>query len=214
VATLREKQVAFDVEYVDLQNKPDWFVELSPLGKVPALEVTRDDGEKVVLFESAVINEYLDEVTEGRMLPEDPLARARARAFIEFSNALLNDVFQLTMKRDEAELNEVLERMNARLDRLEREIGEGPFFLGADMSLVDVAFLPALQRLFWINEIYPPLASFEARPKVKRWWDALAATPSVQQSAVPDLEDKVRKMIARDRGGYQSFLGAKASPTT
>ncbi|MEE8212846.1 MAG: glutathione S-transferase family protein, partial [Acidiferrobacterales bacterium] len=80
VMTLLEKGVAHDIDYVDLSDRPDWFVELSPLGKVPVLEVTRDDGSKVVLFESVVINEYLDEVTEGSMLPADPLDRAHSRA--------------------------------------------------------------------------------------------------------------------------------------
>ena len=63
VMTLREKEVAYDIDYIDLSDRPDWFVELSPLGKVPVLEVTRDDGSKVVLFESVVINEYLDDAT-------------------------------------------------------------------------------------------------------------------------------------------------------
>ena len=63
--TLGEKVIEYDVEYVDLHDKPDWFCYLSPLGKVPVLEVTRDDGSKVVLFESVVINDVRDEVTEG-----------------------------------------------------------------------------------------------------------------------------------------------------
>ncbi len=57
VITLKEKQVPFDITYVDLQNLPDWFNAISPMGKVPVLRVD----EKRVLFESAVINEYLDE---------------------------------------------------------------------------------------------------------------------------------------------------------
>ena len=69
VMTLREKGIAYDIDYVDLSNKPDWFVELSPLGKVPVLEVTRDDGSKVVLSESVVINEYLDAAPAASMLP-------------------------------------------------------------------------------------------------------------------------------------------------
>ena len=96
VMTLREKGIAYDIDYVDLSNKPDWFVELSPLSKVPVLEVTRDDGSKVVLFESVVINEFLDDATEGSMLPADPLDRARSRAWIEFGTAVLSDAFSVT----------------------------------------------------------------------------------------------------------------------
>ncbi len=209
VMTLREKGIAYDIDYVDLSNKPDWFVELSPLSKVPVLEVTRDDGSKVVLFESVVINEYLDDATEGSMLPADPLDRAHSRAWIEFGTAVLSDALSVTSAKDEAELSVVLKKLGAKLDRLEREIGEGPFFLGAEVSLVDVTFTPALQRLSWADEIHPAMAIFEGRPKIARWWNALAARDSVRGSAVPDLRERFDQMIGRDRGGYRSVVGAR-----
>ena len=209
VMTLLEKGVAHDIDYIDLSDRPDWFAELSPLGKVPVLEVTRDDGSKVVLFESVVINEYLDEVTEGSMLPADPLDRAHSRAWVEFGNAVLSDAFSITSAKDEADLAMVLEKLGKKLDRLEREIGTGPFFLGAEVSLVDAAFTPALQRLSWANEIHPTMAVFEGRPKVARWWSALAARESVRGSAVHDLRQRFHKMVARDRGGYRSVVGAR-----
>ncbi len=209
VMTLREKEIAYDVDYVDLSDRPDWFVELSPLGKVPVLEVTRDDGSKVVLFESVVINEYLDEVTEGSMLPADPLERAHSRAWVEFGNAVLNDAFSVTSAKDEAELAKVLEKLGNKLDRLEREIRTGPFFLGAEVSLVDAAFTPALQRLSWANEIHPAMAIFEGRPKVDRWWRALDERDSVRGSAPHDLREQFHQIVGRDRGGYRSVVGAR-----
>jgi glutathione S-transferase len=207
--TLREKDVAYDIDYIDLSDRPDWFVALSPLGKVPVLEVTRDDGSTVVLFESVVINEYLDEATDGSMLPADPLDRAHSRAWIEFGNEVLNDTFSITSAKDEAALTKVLEKLGQKLDRLEREIDTGPFFLGAEVSLVDAAFTPALQRLFWANEIHPSMAIFEGRPKVERWWRALAERESVRGSAVADLRERFHKMVGRDRGGYRSVVGAR-----
>jgi glutathione S-transferase len=207
VVTLNEKKVAFDIDYIDLQNKPAWFLELSPTAKVPTLEVTTDDGERVVLFESVVINEYLDEATEGQMLPEEPLARARARAWIEYSNAVLSDVFALTSAKDHASLAGVQAKLASKLDRLEAEIGEGPFFLGSAISLVDAAFVPALQRLFWSNDLHAGLGIFANRPKMKRWWEALAARDSVKDSAVSDLRTQFEQMVGRDRGGYRSAIG-------
>ncbi|MFV2091959.1 MAG: glutathione S-transferase family protein [Hyphomicrobiales bacterium] len=209
VMTLREKAVEYDIDYIDLSDRPDWFNELSPLGKVPVLEVTRDDGTKVVLFESVVINEYIDEVTKGTMLPVDSLDRAHSRAWIEFANAVLGDAFSITGAMDEASLAKALEQLRAKLDRLEREIDEGPLFLGENVSLVDAAFTPALQRLFWANEIYPPMEIFAAAPKVARWWAALAERDSVRDSAVPDLHERFNAMIGRDRGGHKSVVGAR-----
>ncbi len=69
VITLQEKGVPYEIEYIDLNNKPEWFMQLSPLGKVPILIV-----EDTVIFESSTINEYLDEIAPGRKLqPSEPL---------------------------------------------------------------------------------------------------------------------------------------------
>lgn len=210
---LREKGVDFDVDYVDLKNKPDWFLELSPTAKVPTLEVTADDGKRVVLFESLVINEYLEEAAGGPpMLPADPLDKARARAWIEYSTALLQDCFSLTAARDEEALAPVLEQVRSRLDRLERELGDGPFFLGEAMSLVDAAFVPALQRLKFADELYPAMELFgDRRPRVTRWWRSIEARPSVPASAPAYLRQRFYAMIGRDRGGYRSFIGRLAA---
>ena len=89
VITLKEKGVAFDITYIELDNPPAWFKEDSPLGKVPLLKV---DGE--VLFESAIITEYLDEVYPPTLHPGDPLLRAKHRGWIEFGSNLLVDQFK------------------------------------------------------------------------------------------------------------------------
>src|SRR5438105_7892875 len=78
---LREKAVPFEMRMIDLARKPDWFLAISPRGKVPVLV---DDGTP--LFESAVINEYLDETHPPRMMPDAPLERARTRAWVEVAS--------------------------------------------------------------------------------------------------------------------------------
>ena len=90
VIALTEKGVAFDRIYIDLADKPDWFLAISPLGKVPLLKVGDD-----VIFESAVILEYLEETQPHPLHPADPLARARHRAMIEFGSAILSDIWGL-----------------------------------------------------------------------------------------------------------------------
>lgn len=87
VITLLEKEIPHQRTYIDLSNKPDWFRQISPLGKVPLLKV----GDEV-LFESAVICEYLDEITPGSLHPTDPLAKAKHRAWIEFGSSILNTI--------------------------------------------------------------------------------------------------------------------------
>ncbi|MGA8259572.1 MAG: glutathione S-transferase family protein [Arenicellales bacterium] len=207
---LLETGVPFELQEIDLKGKPDWFLEMSPTGKVPTLEVTTDDGRQVILFESLVINEYLDEVTGAPpRLPREPLEKAHLRAWIDFGTLLLQDCFALTAARDEKELTPIIERTRTKLDRLERELGDGPFFLGETMSLVDASYVPALQRLHFSNELYPSMELFgDAHPRVTRWWKAIEARPSVRGSAPEDVRDRFHAMIGRDRGGYRSLIGA------
>jgi glutathione S-transferase len=87
VITLLEKGIPHDRTDIDLAHKPNWFRQISPLGKVPLLKVGND-----MLFESAVICEYLDEITPGSLHPPDPLERAHHRAWIEFGSGILNTI--------------------------------------------------------------------------------------------------------------------------
>ena len=92
---LAEKGVPFERVYIDLANKPDWFREISPLGKVPLLKVAHEDGRETVIFESAVILEYLEETLPNPLHPADPLERARHRGWIEYGSAILNRIARL-----------------------------------------------------------------------------------------------------------------------
>ena len=76
---MRAKDVEFEVTYINLREKPDWFLKLSPHGKVPVLKV---DDE--LLFESNAIAEFLDETVPPRLHPEHPVERARNRAWTDF----------------------------------------------------------------------------------------------------------------------------------
>src|SRR6476659_8494799 len=103
VIALNEKGVAFERIDIDLANKPDWFLKISPLGKVPVLVVTTDIGE-VALFESNVICEYIEDTQAGAKLhPRDPLERAQHRAWMEFGSAILSDLWGLETPTDAAE---------------------------------------------------------------------------------------------------------------
>ena len=194
IITLLEKEVPYEIEHIDLGNKPQWFLDISPFGKVPVLIVDDD----VVLFESAVINEYLDEVTEGRMLPEDPLERAYGRAWIEFSSNLVMDAYRMQMAKDEAGAKEHLAKVRDKLGKLEAMLpDEGPYFYGKELSLVDSSAAPALQRLSWCEKLRPELTVFDGFEKVTRWRDALLARESVKRSTVADIEDRFHAYVKR-----------------
>lgn len=92
VIMLEKKNVPYRIRYVDLADPPDWFLRLSPSKKVPLLLI---DGSQV-LFESSVINEFIDEITLGRLHPEEPLRRALNRSWIEYGSNCLTDTLHMT----------------------------------------------------------------------------------------------------------------------
>ena len=155
---LAEKGISFERVDIDLDNKPDWFLALSPLGKVPVL-VVESDGRQEVLFESAVIAEYLDETLAPRLHPADPLERARHRAWIEFASATLADLYRFYAGDRSAFEIARPKRSTGRCRRLEAELGEGPFFAGEGFSLVDAAFAPVFREFAAFDAFHRPWAS-------------------------------------------------------
>lgn len=200
VITLEKKNAPYRIRYVDLADPPDWFLQLSPSKKVPLLLI---DGSQV-LFESSVINEFIDEVTPGRLHPEDPLKRAFNRSWIEYGANCLTDTLHMTTVETEGEFSEVIKGHNDKLARVESELGEGPFFNGADFSLVDAAYAPMLMRLDLLGR-YAPVLFTERLPKLVRWSEALLKLPAVNDSVVADFPQLYEALIRR-RKGYLSTL--------
>lgn len=184
VIVLKEKGVDFAINYIDLSNPPAWFKEVSPFGKVPLLR-TGDE----VLFESAIINEYLDEVYPPRLHPEDPLVRAKHRGWIEFGSNLLFEQFRLLAARDEDNFQQQLEVLGGLFARLVPEMGEGPYFMGDRFSLLDAAYAPFFMRYAILKKYREELPDLMPTP-LEEWGRALLARPSVQASVVEDFEER------------------------
>lgn len=183
---LQEKGVGFERLDVDLANKPDWFMRLSPLGKTPVLSV---GGEAI--FESAVICEYLDETRPPRLHPEDALARARERAWMEFGSAVLSGIAVLYSAGEEAALDKAYAALRARFEQLEAQLGEGPWFAGPRFGLVDAVFGP----VFRYFEVIPPAGLFDGLPRVQAWREALAGRASVREAVAPGYAERLRGFL-------------------
>ncbi len=196
---LDEKNVDYERVQIDLANKPDWFTKISPLGRVPLLIV----GDSV-LFESAVICEYLDEVTEGSLHPADPLEKARARSFIEFGSAILNDIGGFYNAPDAERLEEMRQKLADKFARLEAELGDGPYFAGARFSLVDAVFGPIFRYFDSFDEI-AEFGVFDGLPKVIAYRQTLAERPSIKGAVTVDYPARLEAFIAR-RGSLLSRL--------
>ncbi len=210
VIAFEEKGLLYNLEYIDLDDKPDWFLELSPLGRVPILKT--DEG---VLFNTSVITDYLDEITPEPLHPEDPLERAFHRSWIEYLCNILRDEERLERAADESEARREVQVIDGKLAHVERRLGSETYFDGEDFTLVDAAAAPLLQRLHWLDELAPELGIFENLPRVAAWRHALLERDSVQNSLVPDararFESWLRQANARD-DGEPSYMGARTLP--
>lgn len=183
VITLKHKHIDFDITYIDLADPPDWFLEISPLAKVPVLKV---DDE--ILFESAVINEFLDEITGGELQPKEPLARAKNRAWIEFASNMLGNLYMMKMSTDRERYEKYRQRLISQLQRVEKRLGDGPWFNGAEFSLADTAFAPFF-RQDSVADGRLSVMDPEKMPRVHAWAERLLALPEVRESVVDEFED-------------------------
>ncbi|MCW7466334.1 glutathione S-transferase family protein [Leptospira levettii] len=204
VINLLEKKVDYEIKYIDLANKPDWFLKISPFGRVPVLVV----GEEV-LFESAVINEYLDETNLPTLHPKDPLVKAKHRAWAEFASALLVDQYLWTMSKDEVESNKKRDEILSKFKILEPVLPEPKggklFFAGDSLHLVDTAYAPFFMRLDFLKSKGTEFDLVSGFPKIQIWSDTLLSLPSVKNSVLPEVPKEYIEFIK----AHNSWLGGK-----
>jgi len=204
VIALTEKGVPFERIDVDLANKPDWFLRLSPLGKTPVLQV----GDSAI-FESAVILEYLEETQPNRLHPADPLRRAEHRGWIEFGSAILNDIAGLYTAADEATFKAKAKLLEQKFARLELSLAAAPWFGGENFSLVDAVFGPVF-RYFDVFDEIGDFGILAGKAKLARWRAALAARPSVKSAVSAEYPALLRDFLTR-RNSWISHLQARAA---
>src|SRR6266702_8696850 len=196
VIALNEKGVPFERVDIDLANKPDWFLKLSPLGKVPVLVVRSDEGE-VALFESNVICEYIEDTQGGAKLhPQDPLLRAQHRAWMEFGSTILGELWGLETTGDPAIFETRRVAIAAKFGRVEEAFGSGPFFAGEKFSLVDAVFAPIF-RYFDVFDRLIDLSIFAETPKVRSWRAELAKRPNVRAAVGADYPQLLHAFLVR-----------------
>ena len=177
---LNEKGLEADLVEIDLDDKLASFEEISPYKKVPLLE---HDGCR--LYESSIINEYLDEVfPQPPLLPSEAARRALARIWIDFADARWTPTFyKMLLEQDDQRQCALVESFRQQLLFMEHEglakLGDGPYWLGAEFSLVDVAFCPHFERLSAL-EHYRGFTLPAECARLGAWAEAVAGRPTVR----------------------------------
>lgn len=170
------------------------------MGRVPVLLLK----EHRTLFESAVICEYLDEVTPGSLHPSDNLEKSYHRAWIEFGSGILQGIASLYNAKDSVSFHKIHEDIQSKFRLVEKEVSGSPFFSGKKFHLIDAVYGPIF-RYFEVFDIYINLNTFEELPKCQVWRKALMQRKSVQK-AVSENYPALLKQFLRAKNTYISQL--------
>jgi glutathione S-transferase len=197
-ALLEAKNIAYAVEFISLSDKPQWFLDISPNGQVPVL--ITDHGK--ALFESDAIVEYIEEsfpALQPELSLEDK-ATNRAWSYLASKNYLVQCSAQRSP--DEATLKERSQKLGQAFDKIEKQLGDTPFFGGKTIGMVDISWLTLLHRA----EIIERRSGFDFigdRPKLKNWQTQLMRTGLAEKSVASDFEEAFSAFYLSD----QTFLG-------
>lgn len=178
---LAEKNLPYETVPIDLRNKeqksPE-YLKLNPYGKVPALT---DDG--TVLYESLIINEYLEEkYPNPPLLPKDPAQKAKARILIDYGMAHFDAPYQklrMELMKDAKEQSQLIidgakSELRKLLQRFEDELGDQPYLMG-DFSLVDADLIPRFTRLEGFGLLPDPTL-----PRLGKYLERMKERPSIK----------------------------------
>lgn len=203
---LREKRIDFDFEHIEPGNRPAWFAGISPHNKVPVLRI--DD--RVSLFESDAINEYLDEMHAPRLHPADPVQRAINRAWIDYAPTFADVASGHAYAETEEGYNHAAALIPGLFEKMEKTLqqqGAGPFFNGEAYSLVDAAYAPFLQRHLFLERIRT-LGHIEGYSRLRAWALAIVDRPSTHSFPQDVYEGMYRDMVRRRNRWMSQFVPA------
>lgn len=194
---------ALDLEYtsrdVDGEDADDEIVEIHPLGLVPVLLV---DGEPV--FESVAINELLNDLHDGALLPAAAMDRARARAWIHFAGSCQEELDRTVRATQEREFLHHRAELYYKLGRLEAELGEHTFWGGEEPGLVDFTYTPLLMRL---EHLARRTGTFDLSgfPALEDWTYELVGHHAVK-AVMPKEFEETHLQLVQKAGGYIAQL--------
>ncbi|MHA1565761.1 MAG: glutathione S-transferase family protein [Alphaproteobacteria bacterium] len=201
--SLTEKGVVFERIYVDLADKPDWFLALSPFGKVPVLQVASATTETAI-FESAVILEYLEETQPRPLHPADPLERARHRSWIEFGSSILNKIGTFYNAQTNGDLAAAAKQLSEMFGRVEQKLAHGPWFGAAGFSLVDTVYGPIF-RYFDVFDQIDDFGVLHDLSKTQAWRQALSRRASIRNAVTDDYPERLAAFLQNRRSAISAL---------
>ncbi|CAD8105013.1 unnamed protein product [Paramecium sonneborni] len=191
IAALNHLKIPYEIKYIDLQNKPDWFVKASPLEKVPILFV-----DETVLFKSLVILDYINTLSVQSLLPNDNLQRALNRARAEFSGEIIGTFWNVFSAKTEDSFKNNLADLKWYFEKLEGWLQQSKFIFSNELTLADFAYAPIFTLL---SALKPQLKFnlFEGFPRLQEYNENILSLPGVQQSKVENYDQLIQERFAK-----------------
>ena len=195
---LLEKRIPFLATEIDLAAKPEWFLVISPRGEVPIIR-----HEDRFVADSTVILEYLEDVyPEPALRPSDPGKRAVARFWMEYADEKFKQALVGAMKAQASERPEAMAKLREELAYIEHEglmgSSRGPYWLGTEISILDVVFYPYFERLPALCYGQAPDGSTLLPLMKQHCLSAMRNRPSVQATTI--APERHARAIADDLG--------------
>lgn len=200
IIILKKQKIDYDITFINPMDPPDWFKEISPTGQVPLLKANDE-----VIFESSVISEFANDISETDLHPSDAIQKAKNRAWIQFSSTMFDDLFDL-VTGDEETYTKAKESLFGKFKKVEAIKGDGTFFNGADFAMIDAAFAPIFMRLDWINEFTDNALSFNQFSNLSAWSEAILAIEEVKNSVSEGIDDVYYSNIEAREGHLSTLL--------
>lgn len=204
VIVMIEKGIDFERVDIDLDNKPAWLGDISPGRQVPVFWAGRDEW----LFESGVIVRYLDQVTEGGLLPSDPWPRACHEAWMAYADGMLNIVARMIYRDVDASafansLRELEERLRIVDDRFQPK----KYFAGDAFGLVDAVFATLFRYFSVFDRVSETKLNDSLPQKLTEWWALVGSRKSVKDAVPPTYEAELIQFIAQKESHAARVLG-------
>ncbi|XP_063818079.1 glutathione S-transferase omega-1-like isoform X2 [Pseudophryne corroboree] len=196
------KRIKHEIVNINLKNKPDWFLEKSPLGAVPSLETS--DGK--IIYESAIVCDYLDEAFPGtKLTPADPYVKAQEKILLEYFSTIITLLYKILFANNNKEdTTELKEQFLEKFTKLEERFAKRktPYFTGKSVSMTDYMFWPWFERF----NVFAVKDYLEKTPYLNAWYNLMLQDPAVKSTLTePDVLVAFFKLYAENDLGAVDY---------
>ncbi|CAK93921.1 unnamed protein product (macronuclear) [Paramecium tetraurelia] len=184
LALMCYKNIKFEIKFIEMYSKPEWFLKISPLARVPILII----GDDIVLFESDAIMEYIDEMTPPQIMPSDPIQKALDRGKFEYASEIMKNMSIFVFSQEEEKFFKHKELLKTNFEQVEKWLQDKKFMNGEQISLVDFCFIPIFVNLSLFKPVIQQCELTKNFTKFNKYGENLLQLPCSKAGRVPDYE--------------------------